>query len=142
MLVWLCSFEPGDTRKAMCPAFILQWPIFCLRLANGGFPEMMEHAGLHRAKAKSGHFIHALLEIEAGIPYAGPLTNWHDATLAQRTLFGTQDGAYPIQVKRCYFLESPISVFTHMSGQGEAILQLRPSNMAFELTSVEKPWQT
>ena len=140
MSVWLCSFEPGAMRKVMCPAFVLQWPAFCIRLASAGFQEMMEHVDMKHAQTKSQHFMHGLLEVEAGIPYNGPLTSWDDATFAQHTLFG-MPGSYSIHVKSCYFFTIPIPVFTHIAAHGEAVLQLRPNNMAFQPSCVEKMLQ-
>ena len=130
MIVWICSFDVEATRQTICPAITVQWQIFCMKLTGLGLTEMQNQTKLDKSKAYK-HFVHGLMEIQAGVPYTGPLTEWNDATFAQHELFGKANDAYSIKVAACHWFLAPVRVFTQRRRDKERHIQVRASCMAF-----------
>ena len=118
MLLWICSFDPESTRRALCTALSVQWPFFCTRFADAGLHEMQKHLKLSSRSLQSKNFIHGLVHVEAGAPYNGPLTRWQETTFAQHDLFGKAGGAYSIKVTAAHCFTSAVQVLSNLTVGG------------------------
>lgn len=151
---WLCGYHPGALRSSDLPGCDARWPWLCAALQTCGgsnpaqrsapaldtsssVPVELDPAGAMRMASEFTAL--ALVKLEAGSQYEGPLTPWPPEVQAQHEWLGKQSDAYSVKVAEVHEFLEPQRIFTRQDARGQdRQIQLRAQSMVFKPAALER----